>query len=101
VQAVLSTFALILVPDRELVVENACCALPPGGRLAVLDMAWPRHLPLWSRHFFFFLKSYGVTGETLRARPWETVQMAIAEHLKDVYQARFWFGFFYLASGSA
>lgn len=100
VNAVLSTYALILIPDCGRVVANACRALAPGGRLVVLDMAWPRYCPLWWRHVLFFLRSYGVTGEVLRRRPWETVQQAMAERLQGIERRRFWFGFFYLISGS-
>lgn len=50
VDSVLSTYALTLVPGPGRVVSNAIEALTPGGRLVVLDMAWPRYCPLWWRH---------------------------------------------------
>jgi ubiquinone/menaquinone biosynthesis C-methylase UbiE len=101
VDGVLSTYALILVPDCGRVIANACAALAPGGRLAVLDMAWPRYCPLWWRHVLFFLRSYGVTADTLRRRPWQTVQKLMAARLADFSRRQFWFGFFYLACGTA
>jgi len=101
VKAILSTFALILVPDCELVVRSACRALTPDGRLVILDMAWPPNLPLWWRYVLFFLKSYGLTAENLRIRPWEKIQKTMATQLDDYMLKKFWFGFFYLASGSA
>lgn len=101
VDGVLSTYALILVPDCGGAVANACAALATGGRLAVLDMAWPRYCPLWWRHVLFFLRSYGVTADMLRRRPWQTVQEAMAGRLADFSLRAFWFGFFYLARGTA
>lgn len=101
VNDVLSTYALTLVPSPEGVVSNATESLPPGGRLFVLDMAWPRYCPLWCRHVLFFLRSYGVTAEVLGRRSWEAVQKAMQERLIDVSRRKFWFGFFYLASGAA
>lgn len=101
VNAVLSTYTLTLVPSPGRVVCNATGTLTPGGRLVVLDMAWPRYCPLWWRHVLFFLRSYGVTAEVLRRRPWEAVQKAMEERLRDVSRRQFWFGFFYLASGAA
>lgn len=101
VNAVLSTYALTLVPGPGGVVSNAIESLPPGGRLVILDMAWPRYCPLWWRHVLFFLRSYGVTAEVLRSRPWEAVQKAMQDRLSDVSRQQFWFGFFYLASGAA
>ena len=101
VNAVLSTYALTLIPDCGRVVSSACDALASGGKLVVLDMAWPRYCPLWWRHVLFFLRSYGVTADVLRRRPWETVQRVMKDRLRDVTRRKFWFGFFYLASGVA
>lgn len=101
IHAVLSTFALILVPGCEVVVSNAYGALSPDGRIAILDMAWPLNLPLWWRHVLFFLKSYGLTAENLRKKPWEKIQTTMASHVENYELKRFWYGFFYLASGSA
>lgn len=101
VSGVLATYALILVPDCGRVVTHACEALAPGGRLVVLDMAWPRYCPLWWRHVLFFLRSYGVTADTLRRRPWETIQRNMEELFPDFSRQRFWFDFFYLAHGTA
>jgi demethylmenaquinone methyltransferase/2-methoxy-6-polyprenyl-1,4-benzoquinol methylase len=96
---VLSTFALVLVPECGQVVSNGCNALAPGRRLVVLDMAWPAGWPLWWRHVLFFLRSYGVTGEVLKGRPWETVWETMEQCLADVTRKTFWMGFFYLATG--
>jgi ubiquinone/menaquinone biosynthesis C-methylase UbiE len=101
VDAVLSTYALTLVPCCGRVVSNAAEALSPGGRLVVLDMAWPQYCPLWWRHVLFFLRSYGVSADVLKRRPWEVVQKAMEQSLRGVSLRHFWFGFFYLASGTA
>jgi ubiquinone/menaquinone biosynthesis C-methylase UbiE len=97
---VLSTFALVLVPECGQVVSNACHALAPGRCFSVLDMAWPVGWPLWWRHVLFFLRSYGVTGEVLGRRPWETVWKTMDECLVDVTREKLWMGFFYLATGA-
>ena len=101
VNAVLSTYALTLVPGPALVVSNSAQALVPGGRLVILDMAWPRYCPLWWRHALFFLRGYGVTLDVLKRRPWQAVQTAMQHSLRDVSLRQFWFGFFYLAAGMA
>jgi demethylmenaquinone methyltransferase/2-methoxy-6-polyprenyl-1,4-benzoquinol methylase len=101
VNAVLSTYTLTLVPDCERVVRNASAALAPGGRLAVLDMAWPRYWPFWWRYVLFFLRSYGVTVDVLRRRPWDAVRKSMNAHLHNVSRRQFWFGFFYLSWGTA
>lgn len=100
VDAVLSTYTLTLVPEPGRVIARARRALAPGGRLVILDMAWPRFCPLWWRHVLFFLRSYGVTADVLKRHPWDAVQKAMAEGLSDVVTRPFWFGFFYLSSGT-
>lgn len=101
VDAVLSTYALTLVPNCEQVVNNASESLSPKGRMVVLDMTWPQYCPLWWRNILFFLGSYGVTEEVLRHRPWELVQKAMEENLSDIARKSYWFGFFYLCYGAA
>ena len=101
VDAVVSTYTLTLVPDCGRVISNALTALAPGGRLVILDMSWPKYCPLWWRHVLFFLRSYGVTADVLRRRPWEIVQRSMKELFQDFSQRQFWFGFFYLACGTA
>jgi len=101
VNGVLSTYALTLIPECGRVVSRARDALVSGGRLVVLDMAWPRYCPLWWRHVLFFLRSYGVTADVLSRRPWETVQGAMEDRFINIVRRKFWFGFFYLASGVA
>jgi demethylmenaquinone methyltransferase/2-methoxy-6-polyprenyl-1,4-benzoquinol methylase len=100
IDAVLSTFAMILIPDCGQVVINACQSLSPRARLVVLDMAWPRNFPLWWRHILFFLRSYGVTADVLRRRPWELVQKNMKDNLTNMTQKNYWFGFFYLCYGA-
>ncbi len=101
VNAIVSAYTLTLVPDCGRVISNAFAALVPGGRLVVLDMAWPRRWPLWWRHALFFLRSYDVTGDVLRRRPWVIVQRSMKALFQDYAQKQFWFGFFYLACGAA
>jgi demethylmenaquinone methyltransferase/2-methoxy-6-polyprenyl-1,4-benzoquinol methylase len=101
VDGILSTFALILVPDCDQVVARGCEALRPGGRFSVLDMAWPAGWSVHWHHLVFFLRSYGVTEETLRSRPWDAVQRTMRERLSDYARRRMFHGIFYLATGTA
>lgn len=101
VNAVVSAYTLILVPDCKQVISNAYKSLSLGGRLVILDMAWPHFFPLWFRHVLFFLSSYGVTLDVLRHRSWKAVQLSMKELFPDYAQKKYWFGFFYMASGTA
>ena len=97
--AILSTYVLILVPTCGEVVARACGALKPGGRFAVLDMAWPSYMPLWFRHFLPFLKTYGVDEAVLERRAWESVQGTMVDNLTGISLKKYWFQFFYRCSG--
>lgn len=101
VNAILSTFALTFIPECEQVIEHGCRALAPGGRWVVLDMAWSAKIPLWGRHLLFFLRlpRYGITGEVIKRRPWQTVWRTMRQHLVSFVYQPFWMGFFYLAIG--
>ena len=101
VNGILSTFALTFIPECERVIENGCQALAPGGRWVVLDMAWPTGWPLWWRHLLFFLRlpSYGITGDVIKRRSWQTVWKTMQQHLVNGVHKPFWMGFFYLAAG--
>jgi ubiquinone/menaquinone biosynthesis C-methylase UbiE len=101
VNGILSTFALTFIPQAKLVIQNGCRALAPGARWVVLDMAWPRVWPVWFHHLLFFLRlsRYGITGEVVRRRPWQTVWSTMQQSLVEVERQPFWMGFFYLAWG--
>jgi ubiquinone/menaquinone biosynthesis C-methylase UbiE len=102
VDGILSTFALTFVPDGARVIQNGCRALAPGRRWVVLDMAWPAALPVWFHPLLFFLRlsRYGITGEVIRRRPWQTVWSTMQQSLVEVERQPLWMGFFYLAWGT-
>jgi demethylmenaquinone methyltransferase/2-methoxy-6-polyprenyl-1,4-benzoquinol methylase len=102
VDGILSTFALTFVPDGARVIQSGCRALAPGRRWVVLDMAWPRALPMWLSPLLFFLRlsRYGIRGEVIRRRPWQTVWSTMQQSLVKVEQQPFSMGFFYLAWGT-
>lgn len=96
VDAVLSTYTLIAVPEYDRVIERACRALKDGKRCAVLDQKLPsgpasRLVPLLnilSRP----LDYSRIVGER---RLWESIQ----RHAGNVRVEEFYFGFVYLAVG--
>ncbi len=101
VNGMLATFALTFIPQAQLVIQNGCRALAPSGRWVVLDMAWPAAWPVWFHPLLFFLhlSRYGITGEVVRRRPWQTVWSTMQQSLAEVERQPFWMGFFYLAWG--
>lgn len=96
VDAVLSTYTLVAVPEYDRVIEKACRALKDGKRCAVLDQKLPSGpasrlvplLDLLSRP----LDYSHIVGER---RLWESIQ----RHAGNVRVEEFYFGFVYLAVG--
>lgn len=101
VDGILSTFALILVPECDRVIINGCRALRPGGHFSILDMCWPAGWSFHWRHLFFFLRSYGVTLSTLERRPWQSIWRTMDENLENVSRKMFWYKMMYLISGKS
>lgn len=96
VNAVLSTFALTLVPGFDQVVARAAAALEPGGRLAVLDLKMPPSFPnplVWL--FLRITRPFGVTLDLAARHPWES----LGHWLYMVFYREYYFGLAYIAVG--
>lgn len=94
--AVISTFAITLVPEFDDVIRRAAGALRPGGRLAILDFKRPDWAPLWLvRAFVGITAPFGVTLDLADRHPWESLE----RHLPGTRFRELYFGFSYLAVG--
>jgi demethylmenaquinone methyltransferase/2-methoxy-6-polyprenyl-1,4-benzoquinol methylase len=89
IDGVISTFALTLVPEFDLVIRNGCAALAPGGRWVVLDFRLPssRVAMLFAPFLIFLTKPFGVRRELAERRPWES----IGKYLENVSVTEFYF----------
>lgn len=77
--AILSTFAITLVPDAQKVIERAIAALSPGGHIAILDFKKP-DWPDWAIQAYLpLVRLFGGTLEMTERRPWEAVERACEE----------------------
>jgi demethylmenaquinone methyltransferase/2-methoxy-6-polyprenyl-1,4-benzoquinol methylase len=96
VDAVLSTYTLVILPEYDRVIEKACRALKDGKRCAVLDQKLPSGrasrlvplLDLLSRP----LNYSRIVGER---RLWDSIR----RHAGNVRVEEVYFGFVYLAVG--
>lgn len=94
--AVLSTYTLIIFPEYDAIIERAFRALKQGKRFAVLDQKLPsgaasRLVPLWD----FYLRPFDYSGTIVQRRLWESIR----HHAGNVRFEEFYFGFVYLAVG--
>jgi demethylmenaquinone methyltransferase/2-methoxy-6-polyprenyl-1,4-benzoquinol methylase len=95
VGAVLSTFALTLVPEHDTVIRRAAAALPAGGRMAVLDFKRSDHWPDWLvRWFVRILQPFAVTLDLADRHPWESME----RHMKIVRFEEMYFGGVYVCA---
>lgn len=102
VDAVLSTFALSLVPECGQVITNGRNALVTGGRLVVLDLKLPvAPLPDWLiRGLLPIVRPFAVTEQVIARRPWEMIRSALDQHFDESSWTEHFLGAVFLATGS-
>jgi demethylmenaquinone methyltransferase/2-methoxy-6-polyprenyl-1,4-benzoquinol methylase len=99
--AIISTYALSLVPECAQVIARGCAALSPGGRWVVLDVKIPTNAPRWLQRLgLAAVQPFACTGEWTARRDWETVRAAMQTNLTDISWTELFFGFTYLAVGA-
>lgn len=96
--AVVSSFAMEMLPDYDEVIARLAKQLPPGGRISVNGLRDPERWPEWVVRVASALsRPFGVSEAYRSLRPWE----AIEAHTNDVVYEEAWAGAVYLAAGSA
>ncbi|MFB6260659.1 MAG: class I SAM-dependent methyltransferase [Thiohalorhabdaceae bacterium] len=96
VRAVVVAFALGAMPDYERAITRATEALPPGGRLGMLELTYPERWPRWLADLGVrLMHPYGANFENARRRPWE----AVPEALRPLSLRERYFGAIVLAVG--
>ena len=101
VDAILSTYALTQVPECAEVIAHGAAALSGGGRLVVLDVKVPDHVPAWlSQAGTAIVRPFASIDEWLMRRPWEAIRTAMQEELSDLSWSELVFGSAFLAAGS-
>lgn len=99
VDGVLSTFALSLIPDCDVIIQRAAQALAPGGRLALLELQVPDNWPAWLvKVATLLLRPFALTGEWLDRRPWLTIRQAMSENFTNVKIEKRYLGSTYIIS---
>jgi demethylmenaquinone methyltransferase/2-methoxy-6-polyprenyl-1,4-benzoquinol methylase len=101
VDAILSTFALSLVPECGSVITRGSTALSPGGRSVVLDLKVPDRYPAWLVPVLLpIVRPFAVTEDVIARRPWDTIRTAMQASLVECTWAELFFGFSFLSTGT-
>lgn len=96
VDAILSTFALTLAPEYDLVIQRGSQALAPGKRWVILDFKMPNNgLAVLAPVFALLTGPFGVRLEMADRHPWES----IARYLPHFRMTEYYGGFVYIAVG--
>lgn len=96
VRAVISSFALTLVPEYEKVIANAAKALGEQGRMVILDLKKSERWPLWLVKLGVWItKPFGVSLKLTERHPWEVMK----NYFSDVRVEEIYGGFVYIATG--
>lgn len=100
VNALISTYALSLIPELDQVLMNAAEALEPGGRLALLELQVPDPWPNWLVNLAVYLmRPFAVTDEWLARRPWKTIREKMGELFTDLSETEKYLGLTYIIAG--
>lgn len=100
INAIISTYALSLIPESDQVLERAVNALATGGRLALLELQIPANWPRWMvKAGLWSMKPFAVTDEWLKRRPWQTIRKTMAAQLSDVSIIERYLGLTYIIAG--
>ena len=100
VNGIISTFALSLIPECDLVIKRAAQALAIGGRITLLELQMPNYWPDWLIGIAMALiRPFTLSDEWLERRPWQTIGRAMLENLTDVNIENRFFSTTYIISG--
>jgi ubiquinone/menaquinone biosynthesis C-methylase UbiE len=96
VDGVISTFAIIYVPEFDEVIRNGSNSLAAQGRFAVLDFKLPSGwISRLAPFLLFVTRPWGLSMELASRHPWES----IGKHLKHMRLTELYGGFVFLAVG--
>lgn len=100
VNGVISTFALSLIPECDLVIQRAARALAPGGRLVLLELQIPENWPGWLVDVAIaFIQPFALAEEWQERKPWQTIRRAMRDNLADVNVEQRYLTTTYIISG--
>ena len=95
-KAIISTFALTLIPEYEAIIARAAKSLVGGGRFVLLDFKKPEQWPLWvAKVGVAITKPFGVSLELAERKPWQ----AMNRYFRKVTMTEIYGGFVYIAVG--
>lgn len=96
VNGVISTFALTLVPEYEVVIRRTMDALAPRGRLVIGDFKKPEWCPVWlAKLGVLITRPFGVSLDLAERKPWEVMR----NYFPRVAVTEYFGGFVYIAVG--
>ncbi len=96
IDGIISTGALMFIPEFDEVIKRGAAALSPGKRWVVADLKLPDSwLAGLAPLIVPLVRPLGTTLDLTERHPWESM----AKYLKNVTVEEFYFGFAYIAVG--
>ena len=96
-RAIISTFAMEMLPDYETVIGRLTKEMPHDGRIATVGLRHPARWPAWLVRIGSALnRPFGVSRDYRSHRPWEAIQ----RFSTDTIYVEAFVGAIYLAAGT-
>jgi len=101
IDGIISSFALSLVPELDVIIHNGYKALKPDKRLAILDLKMPSN---WLAKLWPLVKPtvepFAVTDELVARKPWLLMREAMESRFDNMEWRDLYLGFAYIALGT-
>jgi ubiquinone/menaquinone biosynthesis C-methylase UbiE len=96
VDGIISSFAITLAPEYDLIIKRGADSLQKGKRFVILDLKMPQQMPQWLVRFGISItRPFGVTRDLALRHPWESIK----RYLKPISLTDLYLGFAYIAVG--
>jgi demethylmenaquinone methyltransferase/2-methoxy-6-polyprenyl-1,4-benzoquinol methylase len=97
VDGIVSTYAMSVIPEHDMVIKRCTQALPSGGRLVILDVKVTSGAPVFLTPLWMLLtKPFADNHKASHQEPWKEMR----KYLTDMQVRESRLGFVYLVSGT-
>lgn len=96
VNAIISTFAITLIPEYEEIIRRGAKALGSKGRMVIVDLRKPDRWPLWIVNLMVWItQPFGTSLDITERKPW----LAMENNFGEIHHLKRFGGFVFITTG--